>query len=106
YKLQQINPFEQISDLIDRKNYIVVEEQIATEEMIQRLVQQNMGEAIVVDEEKYYIGTVSLYDALSHQSKPVKQLINTSTITVLEIGITKFSSIKIAISILIFFVLC
>jgi len=94
-KRQQIKPLPQLADLIDRKNYIVVEEQIATEEMIQRLVQQNIGEAIVVDEEKYYIGTVSLYDALSHQSKPVKQLINTSTKTVLEIEKTKTTLNKI-----------
>lgn len=75
--------------LIDHQNYVRVTPQMSNEKMVAKLVQQNMGEAIVVDDADYYAGTVSLYDALADKSKSVNQLLKKSTTTILNTDMTK-----------------
>src|SRR5699024_11500159 len=72
-KRLQVPELPNLKKLIDRQSYVRVTTAMSNEEMVAKLVQQNMGEAIVVDDADDYVGTVSLYDDLADKSKSVNQ---------------------------------
>src|SRR5699024_6232060 len=88
-KRLQVPELPNLKKLIDRQSYVRVTTAKSNEEMAAKLVQQNMGEAIVADDADDYVGTVSLYDALADKSKSVNQLLKKSTITILNTDKTK-----------------
>lgn len=74
----------ELTELIDKQNYVSILDSMSTEEIINKLIHHNMEESVVVTEDGHYVGVISLYDALSTTEQNMKQLIKSTTLTILE----------------------